>query len=803
MMGKNLNGGKRSGIARRTFLKGGAVAGASVALYAGGVAAANRTVLKGLEEGGEPAALQVEEQIFRSACNPECNHCALQVHVRNGRVARLTPDPDFYLRPCLRGYSRVQETYHPDRLKYPLKRAGARGEGKWVRISWDEALDTVAENLATVRDQNGPEAVLFLGGAVMSALRLFTRSRFANAFGKGVMAGTVGGLCCDAQGEAETAVVGYRFSALETFGDARLTISWGHNPAVTYIPHWRYIANALDAGARLITIDPRFSETAAKSDLWLSPLPGTDAALALGMINVILTERLYDDAFVVNKTNLPFLVNERTGKLLREADMVGGGDEEAFLVWDQATGAAARPEAAESPALEGSFEVAGIPVRTVFSRLKQRASRYDPQQVSKITGVPAEQIAPLAREYATTKPALINSCMSGAQRTSYGEYFVASLVYLAALTGNLGVRGGGLNDIGGPLLHGTLNVGGLVAPYEPDVKSAIPIPNLGEWLLAGEPYPIKAVYWQGKGLGQQPNSGKLRDALMKMDFVVVQESFMTDAAEIADVVLPTATLFEYVDLLASHINYYYQLMDKAVEPLWEAHSDVWIYSELAKRLGFGELFDKTDEEWVNFLLEPTGLTTAELREKGPAWMWGDARRNRFGVQWEKPPFWFFKDTPFQTPSGRVEFHSTRWEETGSEPMVNYFPPEESVEKTPDLAQRYPLALVNAKIRSKVHSTFALMPWLAEVYPEGWVDINIDDAAARDVKDGETVEVFNDRGSIRVKARVHSGIRPGVVSLQNGWWMKQGTNASILTNDRPTAISNGHTLNSTLVEVRRA
>ncbi|KKK84901.1 hypothetical protein LCGC14_2778700, partial [marine sediment metagenome] len=141
-------------------------------------------------------------------------------------------------------------------------------------------------------------------------------------------------------------------------------------------------------------------------------------------------------------------------------------------------------------------------------------------------------------------------------------------------------------------------------------------------------------------------------------------------------------------------------------------------------------------------------------------------------------------------------------ETGAEPMVNYFPPEESVEKTPDLAQRYPLALVNAKIRTKVHSTFALMPWLAEIYPEGWVDINVDDAASRDVKDGETVEVFNDRGSIRVKARVHSGIRPGVVSLQNGWWIKQGTNASILSNDRPTAISNGHTLNSTLVEVRR-
>ncbi|WP_425804378.1 molybdopterin-dependent oxidoreductase [Desulfitobacterium sp. Sab5] len=789
-------------ITRRKFIGGGLALGGGLVLGSTG------PILRGLGYTGKvQAAPTTEEKVVRTACNPECNHCGYMVHVRNGRAVRIKPDPKFYLRPCLRGYSRLQWTYHPDRLKYPFKRVGERGEGKWERISWDEALDLVAKNLDSIRSKYGPQSVLFYGGAVMSTLRFgydFGLSkRFANAFGKGATTDLVGSLCCAAQGEGETAMVGYRCNVWDTLSDARMIINWGHNPAQSYHAHWYLIADALDAGARMVTIDPRFSDTAAKSDSWLAPLPSTDLALSMGMINIIIQESLYDKNYVLKKTNLPFLVNEATGKLLRAKEAGITPDNTDFVVWDPVKNGPASPSSVTEPALEGQFTINTIHVRTVFSRLKERAFQYSPQKVEEITGVAKEKVEELARDYATIKPATINSVMSGAQRTSSGEYFVASLVCLSALTGNLPLPGGGVNDLGGPLVHGTLNLGEFLLPYPPAPKGQIPMSQLGEMLDEGKPYPIKGVYWQGAGLGQYPNSGRLMKAMKKADFLVVADNFFTDAASIADVVLPAATLFEYTDLMASHVNEYYQLIDQAIEPLWESRSDPQIYRELAKRLGFGEYFDKTDEEWVDFVLKNTGLSVKTLRERGAVWAWGDERLNNFGIKREPGDFVFFRDTPIRTPSGRVEFHATRWEDKGFEPMVDYFPPKEGKEKTPELAQKYPLHLVNAKIRTKVHSSFALMPWLSEIYPKGWVELNPKDAENRGIQEGDKAEVLNDRGKLTLTARINPGVRSGVAVVQNGWWIQQGTNSSILTNDAPSAIANGHTLNSTLVEVRRA
>ena len=783
-------------VTRRQFLTTSAVIGGTMAV--GGW----KTVLHGLGPAGDVPALApaAGEQIFRSANNPECNHCAFQVHVRNGKVVRLSPDPNFYLRPCLRGYARLQLTYHPDRIKYPMKRVGERGEGKWQRISWDEALDTIAQKLAAIRDQYGPEAVLFQGGAVLSVMPGAIRGRFANAFGKGVTTGTVGNLCCGAQGEASSAVLGYRASWIENIGDAKLMIAWGHNPAVTYIPHWRYIAQGIDNGMRLITIDPRYSETATKSDLWISIKPGTDTVLALGMIKVILDEKLYDGPFALKRTNLPFLVNTKTGKLVREADVKAGGDAKAFQVWDKATNAPAKPDVATQPVLEGTFDIAGTQVKTVFLRLKERVAKYTPAKVEEMTGVPGQQAVDLARLYATTKPAMINSAMSGAQRTTNGTYLMASLIYLSALTGNMGVKGGGVNDTAGASVGTNQS---FTAPFPAKTKGNVTAARMGVDLLANKPYPIKAVYFGGGGPGQKPDSTKYREALMKMDFLVTQDSLLTDAAQISDIVLPVAQLFEKSDIIVSSRNFYYQLMDKAIEPMWESKPDSWIFTELAKRLGFGEYFNKTDEEWINYVLQPTGLTVDSLRKTGPVWAWSDPKLNRFKVKWDKPPFYWYKDTPFETPSGRVEFHSVRWEQAGFDPMADYtYPPGESPETTPDLAKKYPLMSTNAKLRRSVHSMFGMTPWMTEIFPEAWVDIHEDDAAARGIKDGDTVEVLNDRGTIQVKAHVHVGIRPGVISLQNGWWMQQGGNASVLSNNAPEPMVSAHTLNSTLVQVRK-
>lgn len=783
-------------ISRRKFVGGGLALGGAMAL------GAPNSILRGLGFGTKEvnaALADAEEKITYSCCNPECNNCSLQVHVRNGKLVRISPNPNYFTRPCLRGRSRLQWNYHPDRIRYPFKRVGERGEGKWERISWDEALDTIAANLTKIRDEHGPQAVFFTAGAVMSVMPNAMQRRFANAFGKGVMTGTSGSLCCSSQAEASNASQGYRTAEIEAMAYTKFMICWGHNPAVTYIPHWRLIAEAREKGARLVTIDPRFSETAAKSDKWISIKPGTDLAMAMAMIRIIIEENLYDEKFALERSNLPFLVNEETGKLLRQNEVMAGGSEEAFVVWDQATNSVADPDQALSPALEGSFTVNGIRVRTVFSRLRERVAPYTPEHASEITGVPAQDIIDLAYAYATTKPAMINSGMSGAQRTSNGVYFVQSILNLAALTGNIGVRGGGVNDTAG-FGHGTNK--SINEPYPADWVGRIPVTKLGEYFLEGKPYPIKAVYWQGKGLGQVPNSNKVLEGLKKMDFVVVQEHFFGDAASVADIVLPVATLFERYDVMCASRSFYYHLMDKAVEPWMEAKSDTWIYTELAKRMGFGELFNKTEEEWVDEILEPTGLSVESLRKSGPVWIWSDPKLNKFGVKRDKPPFYFFEDTPFNTPSGRFEFHTVRWENAGYEPMVNYRPPEECKETAPDLFAKYPLSLVANKIRTKVHSTYAIMPWLSEIYPKGWVTINDEDAQARGIKDGDMVEVFNDRGSVKVAAHVTPGIRKGVVAMPNGWWVTQGACSSVLSNDYTHPQSYGHCLNSTLVEVRR-
>lgn len=262
-------------VSRRQFIGGSLALGGAMAIGSG-------PALRGLGITDKAdAAVSDQEKISYNCCNPECNNCSLQVHTRNGKLVRISPNPNYYTRPCLRGRSRLQLNYHPDRIKYPFKRVGERGSGKWERISWEEALDTVAQNLDKVRKEYGPEAVLFQSGAIMSFMPNAMQGRFSNAFGEGASTGLLGQLCCAAQGEASAASQGYRTSGIEEKAYSKLIIAWGHNPAVTYIPHWRIAGEGRDRGCKWVTIDPRYTETAAKSDKWLPIKPGTDAAMAL------------------------------------------------------------------------------------------------------------------------------------------------------------------------------------------------------------------------------------------------------------------------------------------------------------------------------------------------------------------------------------------------------------------------------------------------------------------------------------------------------------------------------------------
>jgi len=793
---------------RRSFLKWSALLGGASALGGGGLLLSQ---FRGAEQGVLPLA-SAGGRIVRTANTPECLHCALLAHVEDGRLVKVTGDPDFNVMACARGISRIRQLYSPHRLKYPMRRVGERGEDKWERISWDEALDTIAERYRQIRDEHGNQAFLSFdgtgnwtslgtGGGIYSA--------FWNRFG-----GTtpiISQLCCASVSSGYAAVFGGgRSEFRDEWVHSRYFLAWGNNPAVTNQGYMKNLFQAREEhGAQLVTIDPRLSETAALSDRWIQVRPGTDAALALGMIHVLLDEELYDEEYVRAFTNASFLVRhgdegydleglagswpEGGAELpidLRDLRLLEEG-ESGFMVWDET---ASRPVPADTPgvkaALSGSYEVGGVTYQPVLDWLRAIAARYTPDVVHRITGAPADAIASMTREYASAKPAAIIQNMAGAQRTDHGTLTVMGHLYLASLTGNVGVLGGGVNDTGG-FVNQAGGRRGTPVPLQRNRRiDGIPATKVGEYLVEQKPHPIKAIHVAGSGLlTQTPNTKKVIEGLNNIDFMVVQDIFMTTTARYADIVLPVTTIFEAKNVLAGPRSRYIQLMNQAIEPLFEARSDRFIVTELAKRLGFGEDFDKPDDDLIRRVLEPTGVTLEQL-EEGP-------------VNPMPDPWIPFADKRFNTPSGRIELFSTYLSRRGFDPILEYLHPVEAPWVDEELAERYPLQLINRKNHNHVNSSFHHHDYLTEIWASQVLQIHPEDARARVVEDGARIRVFNGRGSIEAMAHVTTGIMPGVVSVTTGWGgVNEKQTASILSPDKFEPISTGHTLNSSMVQVER-
>jgi len=791
---------------RRNFLKWSALLGGATALGGG-------LLLPRYRDVEEPGLASAGQHIFRTANTPECLHCALLAHVDDGRLVKVTGDPDFNVLACARGISRIRQLYSPHRLKYPMRRAGKRGEDRWERISWEDALTTIATRYRRILDDHGNQAFLAFGATGnWSTLSTGIRglySAFWNRFGGATP--IISQLCCASVSEGFAATFGGgRSEFRDEWIHSRYFLAWGNNPAVT---NQGYMKNLFDAreqhGARLVTIDPRLSETAALSDRWIQIKPGTDAALALGMIHVLLDEGLFDHDYVRSFTNAPFLVRYgESGYDLQGSSLgwpVGGealpvdlrdlhlltlpeNGSGRFVVWDELTSA---PVPADTPgaraALGGSYEIDGVRYQPVLEWLRAIARRYTPEVVHDITGAPTEAIASVAREFAGAKPAAIIQNMAGAQRTDHGTLTVIGHLYLAALTGNVGVLGGGVNDTGGYLGQGGTIDYPVPLQQNPSIPG-IPCTKLGEYLVERKPHPIKAIHVAGTGLlTQYPNTKKIIAGLDNVDLFVVQDIFMTTTARYADIVLPVTTLFETRNLLAGSRSRYIQLMEQAIEPLFEARSDRWIMTELAKRLGFGDDFDQPDDDLFRRVLEPTGVSLEQL-EVGP-------------VNPMPDPWIPFEDKTFATPSGRIELFSLYLQEKGFAPLLEYLHPVEAPWVDESLARRYPLQLINRKNHNHVNSSFHHHDFLTEIWARQVLQIHPDDATVRGIDHGARIRVFNDRGAIEAMAEVTSGIMTGVVSLTTGWGgVDEKQTASILSPDKYEPISLGHTLNSSMVQV---
>lgn len=704
-----------------------------------------------------------EIQIVRTACPAHCgiDACGIIAHVREGRVIKVEPadfpDPK-YRRICLRGLCSLDITYHPDRLKYPMKRIGARGQGEFERISWDEALDTVADRFKTIASRYGWPAVGWvLGGPGAGTtkfgayLRLasLTQSTRVSTWGYGDSALPCGSRVLFGTHTPHELLSGWK--------EPEMILVWGSNPAETVpLNHMRRIMDLKEKGARLVVIDPRFTVTASKADEYLGIKPGTDTALALSMMHVIFQKGLQDEDFIRRHTVGPYLVRTDTGAFLR------GGDQD-YVIWDTLS---ERPRASNDQgtlaSLEGSYRIKGIECKPSFQLLRELAETYPLEKASEITGVPSLLIAKLAEKVATVKPVSIITHM-GLTRTFYGDISMRAVGTLATVTGNIRLAAGSGHR---PVV---LNWGPFLdaEPSRPGY-SRIGILQLYDAVISGKPYPVKAVWFAFINfLNQCANSNKIaREVFPNLEFIVAADLFMTPSARYADILLPACSYLEFSDLVLGP-SPYLQLQQKAIGPLHESKSDVEIASQLARRLGWGEYFDHGEEGFIDLLLDSghpsvEGITVERLKQ-GP--MAAHAQRGATGQRQVK----------FSTPSGRIEIYAEGLREEGQALPVFLDP----VEKP------NPLTLVQGHSRLRTHSMFANVKTLLELDPEPVAEINPLDAQKRTISDNDWVTVFNSRGKATLRARVTEGVRPGVINMHEGWWFEQyregGLNA--LTHDR--------------------
>jgi len=468
----------------------------------------------------------------------------------------------------------------------------------------------------------------------------------------------------------------------------------------------------------------------------------------LGMINVILQEGFRDKRFIAENTVGPLLVRRDNGLFLKESEVTPGGKPDALMIMDEYSGrrqVAGTPQA--KPAVNGSFSISGIDCQPAFQLLSDMVREYTPEKVSQIADIPADVIRRLAVAYGSRKPASIFRGW-GMQRTFYGDLACRAINTLAAITGNMNLER--------PSTF-VLNSRQFLLPGGP--TNTLPVMLLYDAVTKNQPQTVKAVWCSGHDfVNQMPNMNRVTEELLRhLELVVVCDLFMTPSARFADYVLPVASFYECTDLcVASFYHTYLQLQQKVIEPLFECKSDFHIAAELGKKLGFGDSFNKTEEQYIEELLasrHPTmeGVSLARLKE-GPV----------MARSLDRP-------LQFRTPTGLIEFYVERLKKFGQELPI-YLEPTESTRS--EKAKTYPLSLLTTHSRNRIHSSLAKIPSLLSQEPEPTLEISPADAQTRDIMDGDTVRVFNNRGQVRLKAKLSHRIKPGVVDITQGWWPDQ-------------------------------
>ena len=637
-----------------------------------------------------------------------CYHsCGMRVRVDEGRITEVEGLKEHPLnrgRLCPKGERAMDLVYHPDRLKYPLKRV----DGQWKRISWDDALSEISGKLQELKKEFGPEALSIFSGSIgVENLEMMEMAqRFKGAFGSPNFI-SVEGICYRMRIRARQMTFGkYPVEEMNT----QLYVLWGHNPEQSDFPLHLAIEENLPKGAKLVVIDPKRISLAKRADLYLAIRPGTDGALALAVMHVIVKEKLYDMDFIERWTH-------------------------------------------------------------GFDRLVPHVEPYTPEWAEKITQVPAEAIRTFARLYARAESASIFQGTNTQDQTANGTQNSRAFSILQTITGNINNPGGwvisprlALTGIGLPTERTPIGaedyrlfyeIWGRKSPYGQVVCFPDSVPN-----------PIRAlIVTGGNPLVSMPDSNAFREAFRKLDLLVVHELFMTETAEMAHYVLPACTHLEKNGLAYSynvcHGMPYLMLRKKAIEPLHESWSEFRFWTELGKKMGMEEAFPwKTDEEVIELELKPSGLNYRELKEEKTAGAFYMEKRYGMGP---------YEVKGFPTPSKKIEIYSETFEKEGFDPLPTYREPDQSPLGDPGLFKKYPLVLTTgARILYYTHGQHRNIGGLKEKSPEPFAEMHPETARRFGIEGGDWIRVESNRGEVRVRAHVAEEVMEGVVSIPHGW-----------------------------------
>ena len=799
--------GSQSELTRRSFLKT-----SGIAVGALGLAGAAGMVTADNWLSPTNAHAESEERYGYTFHQRHCQcHCHLKCTVRDDRLVLVEPNdwPDKRNETiCLKGISEIQHVYSPDRIQVPLKRVGERGEGKFIEITWDEALDLMVEEYKKAVEKYGKVGVCtapavdglqvnmnkYIGGQVTPTAGI--DRGYGNGYSPAI---------------AESGKQGASSNEIKDWKNAKTILNVGCNVLETCMVTARYFYEAKEAGAEIITIDPTYCTTAAKSSRWIPITPGTDAALYLGMISVILDNEWYDRDYLMGYTSMPFLVKISDGSLLRRdplSDDAQAGADNPFMVVDAKTGlVVAYNEEGVAPELEASVVVDGEECQTVFARLLDTQKPYTSAWAAEKTGIDESVLLEITEKYACNGPSILSFGFGGGEKFVNSDVSGHSAVLLASLVGSFGSdvpgRGAGAYVNAYQKIFGAASLPAWPLPSE--FKSTATPKDCADY--RDETSGIHWLHFSGAHLTQHAgNQERTFEWARSLDFIVVQEVYHTTDVDWADLVLPVCSHFEteneigYLRPFRGHA----MLQMKVLDPLFESHSDFWIETEFAKRLGYEDIIPKSLEEVTRYQLDNAtdeairGITLEQLIEN----------QGLVALNKQVDIARRYENHTFKTASGKIDLYYEN-QASFDQALPTWEEPNEAYSDNP-LREQYPLTMLQRRTKYHIHGMFNDATWIRQ-YSKAQLEINPVDAKARGLASGDVVEVYNDRGSFSCECVLTNAVQPGTTIVVEGAWEKHMVSGIIqnVTNDFVTprwqVLMNGRVtgFNDSLVEVKKA